>query len=139
MDANNKQVPIADNELKEKNPDLYHVARNKGTEMPFTGKYVDEKREGMYKCAVCGQVLFHSDAKMNSHSGPSGLQGWPSFDQAIPGSIEYREDDSAGMHRTEVVCSNCKAHLGHLFDDESSPTGKHLCINSVCLDLEEKK
>lgn len=126
-------------EIKNKlSEEEYEVLRMKGTEAPFTGKYVDENSAGIYKCKVCGQVLFDHTAKMNSHEGPVGLQGWPSFSEAVPGSIEYRPDDSHGMQRTEVVCSNCKSHLGHLFDDDHSATGKHLCINSVCLDLEKK-
>lgn len=114
-------------------PEQYKVLREKGTEAPFSGKYVDEKREGMYKCAACGQELFSSETKFDSGTG------WPSFDQALPGAVEFVEDDSHGMHRTEVVCSNCKSHLGHVFDDGPTSTGKRHCINSVCLELEEKK
>lgn len=123
-----------DNEL---DPLLKKVARDKGTEAPFSGKYVHEKSAGTYKCAVCGNQLFSSDTKFDSTL--PGLQGWPSFDQAIPGSIEQRPDDTDGMHRTEVVCAHCKAHLGHVFEDaEDAKTGKHYCINSVCLELEKK-
>jgi peptide-methionine (R)-S-oxide reductase len=121
-------------ELKNKlTPEQYAVLREKGTEAPFTGKYVNEKRGGMYKCVACGQELFASDTKFDSGTG------WPSFDDAIPGSVELVTDDSHGMHRTEVVCSNCKSHLGHIFEDgPKETTGKRYCINSVCLDLEEK-
>lgn len=125
-------------ELKKNNPALYNVAMEGGTEAPFSGKYVKEAAAGMYTCAVCGNQLFKSDAKFESKG--SGLAGWPSFDDAIPGSVEFRPDDSLGMHRTEVVCKNCGSHLGHLFDDPSEgKTGKHFCINSVCLNLQKEK
>jgi peptide-methionine (R)-S-oxide reductase len=124
-------------QLKRENPELYRIARENGTEAPFSGKYLNENAKGMYKCAVCGQTLFKSDTKFES-SAP-GLAGWPSFDEAIPESVEYIEDNSYGMHRTEVVCSKCKSHLGHLFDDKESKTGKHFCMNGVCLDLEKDK
>lgn len=110
----------------------YHVLREKGTERPFTGKYVNEKSKGTYMCKVCGQELFSSDAKFDSGTG------WPSFDQALPGAVEYHDDSSHGMRRTEVVCSNCKSHLGHVFDDGPETTGKRYCLNSVCLDLVKK-
>jgi peptide-methionine (R)-S-oxide reductase len=122
-------------EIKKKlTPEEYKVLREKGTEMPFTGKYVNEKREGMYKCKVCGNALFASDAKFDSGTG------WPSFDQALPGAIKYETDDSLGVPRTEVLCANCGSHLGHVFDDgPAETTGKRYCLNSVCLELEEKK
>lgn len=123
------------NNLKISNPELYRVAFEKGTEAPFSGSLLKETAEGTYNCAVCGNALFKSDAKF--HSGMPGTAGWPSFDEALPGSVEYLHDDSHGMNRTEVVCSNCKAHLGHLFDDSESKTGKHFCMNSVCLDLKK--
>ncbi len=123
-----------EDELKQKlTPEQYKVLREKSTEAPFSGKYVNEKREGMYKCAACGQTLFASDTKFDSGTG------WPSFDDAIPGSVEFVEDTTYGMHRTEVVCSKCKSHLGHVFDDGPTEKGKRYCINSVCLDLEEGK
>lgn len=123
-------------ELKAKlTPEEYKVLREKGTEAPFSGKYVHTSEQGMYTCKVCGQVLFSSDAKLDSTKGPEGLQGWPSFDQALPGAVKYEHDDAYGMNRTEVVCSRCGSHLGHIFDDPNEATGKHFCINSVCLDL----
>lgn len=122
-----------DEELKKENPDLYKVAREKGTEPAFSGKYYKHDENGMYSCAICGNPLFPSTAKF--HSDLPGLAGWPSFDDAIPGSVEFKEDDSYGMHRTEVVCANCKSHLGHFFDDEQAKTGKHYCLNSVCLEF----
>ncbi len=129
-------LPNEDEFRKKLTPEQYEVLRKGGTEAPFSGKYFNEKAKGMYKCAACGNVLFPSDAKFESSM--QGLAGWPSFDQALPGAIEFREDLSHGMKRTEVVCANCGSHLGHIFDDPESKTGKHLCINSVCLDLEKE-
>ncbi len=124
-------------ELKNKlTPEEYRVTQEKGTEMPFSGQYYNETASGMYNCKVCGSPLFSSNAKFDS-SLP-GLAGWPSFDQAIPGSVEYLEDNSMGMHRTEVVCAKCKSHLGHIFDDPEAKTGKHFCMNSCALDLEKE-
>ena len=121
-------------EIKKKlTPEEYTVLREKGTEAPFSGKLLHDDRDGMYKCKVCGNDLFKSDAKFDSGTG------WPSFDEAIVGAVKHIEDDSHGMHRTEVVCANCGSHLGHLFDDGPTKTGMRYCLNSVCLDLEEKK
>ncbi len=114
--------------------ELYHVAREKGTEAPFTGKYWNSHEKGMYKCAICGNNLFSSDTKFDSGTG------WPSFTE--PANLEnivLKEDSSNGMRRTEVECKNCGAHLGHVFDDgPKDKGGKRYCINSVCLDLEKK-
>lgn len=119
---------------EEFSPELFRVARQKGTEPPFSGKYVESHDKGMYKCAVCGAELFSSDTKFDSGTG------WPSFTEpANSENIELREDLSVGMSRTEVLCKKCGAHLGHVFDD--GPTdkgGKRYCINSVCLDLEKR-
>lgn len=122
-------------EIKKKlTPEQYAVAREKGTEAPFSGKYVHEKRDGMYTCVVCGTPLFSSDTKFDSGTG------WPSFDDALPGAVKFVEDDSHGMHRTEVVCATCGSHLGHVFDDgPAATTGKRYCLNSVCLDLKPKE
>lgn len=122
-------------ELKHKlDPMAYQVTQEKGTEPAFTGKYVHEKTDGSYHCVVCGQKLFESGTKFDSGTG------WPSFDQAIPGSVEMKSDDSAGMHRTEVVCSKCGAHLGHMFEDgPQESTGQRFCINSCALDLKPKE
>lgn len=134
---NTHDTSIDEEELKKKlSPEAYNVLRQKGTEAPFSGKYVHEKKDGMYKCVVCGSPLFDSSAKYDSSI--ASLNGWPSFDQALPGSIRFEHDDSYGMNRTEVLCTKCGSHLGHIFDDSEAKTGKHFCINSVCLDLEEK-
>lgn len=112
-------------------PEQYDVLRRAGTEPPFSGKYVQEKTPGRYACAACGAYLFSSQTKYDSGSG------WPSFyDVLSEEAVELREDTSAGMKRTEVVCRCCGSHLGHLFDDGSSETtGKRYCINSLALDL----
>ncbi len=121
----------SDNELS---PELKRVAREQGTEAPFTGKYVNEHSKGMYRCAICGNELFSSDTKFDSGTG------WPSFTEpANLKNVELREDNEGGMRRTEVVCKNCGAHLGHVFDDgPKEKGGKRYCINSVCLELEKK-
>ena len=124
-------------ELKKKlTSEEFHVTQEKGTEVPFSGKYHDEKADGTYNCKVCSNPLFLSDAKYDTSY--EWLKGWPSFDQSISGSVEYLDDDSMGMRRTEVVCSKCKSHLGHIFDDMEAKTGKHFCMNSCALDLEKK-
>lgn len=110
----------------------YKVLREKGTEPPFSGEFLDHEAEGVYNCVACGNELFKSDTKYESTI--PGLIGWPSFAEVIDsGSIELKDDNTLGIKRTEVVCSKCGGHLGHLFDDETSPNGKHYCINSVCL------
>ena len=120
-------------------PEQYKVLRQKGTEAPFSGELTDNTEPGVYKCAACGAVLFKSDAKHESKT--PGLQGWPSFaDVAETGAVKLEADDALGMHRTEVTCANCGGHLGHLFDGvDDTPTGKHYCINSVCLAFEPEK
>ncbi len=118
-----------EDELKKKlTPEQYHVLREKGTEMPFSGKYVHEKADGTYACVVCDTPLFSSKAKFDSGTG------WPSFDEALPGAVKLQED-ADGSGRTEVVCTTCGSHLGHLFNDGPTKTGMRYCLNSVCLDL----
>lgn len=115
-------------------PEQYHVLREKGTETPFTGKLLHEKRSGDFVCAACGQVVFKSDTKFDSGSG------WPSFyDPANTEAVKLVEDTSHGMHRVEVTCANCGGHLGHVFNDAvDQPTGMRFCINSAALDFNEK-
>lgn len=130
-------IPPNEEDFKKKlTPEQYKVLREKGTEAPFSGRFYKENPEGTYTCKACGAPLFPSTAKF--HSDMAGLRGWPSFDEALLGAIETKTDTSMGMHRIEVVCNNCKSHLGHLFDDAESKTGKHLCVNSICLDIKEK-
>ncbi|WP_333793173.1 peptide-methionine (R)-S-oxide reductase MsrB [Hyphomicrobium sp.] len=109
-------------------PEQYQVLRKGGTERPFTGEHLNTHAPGTFACAACGAELFSSDTKFESGCG------WPSFDQALPGSIEYHRDTTHGMVRTEVRCASCGSHLGHVFDDGPTETGKRYCINSVCLD-----
>ncbi|HEX7457994.1 MAG TPA: peptide-methionine (R)-S-oxide reductase MsrB [Ginsengibacter sp.] len=130
-----KPVEISDEEWKNILPkDVYHIAREKGTERPFTGKYNKHDEPGTYYCAVCGNPLFKSDGKFNSSCG------WPSFFEPITkDSIIYLPDNSYGMKRTEVECGRCKSHLGHVFEDGPPPAGLRYCINSVVLDFEKKE
>lgn len=130
---------LTDEEWRQRlTPEQYRVLRGKGTELPGSGALLHNDRTGAYMCAACGATLFSSDAKYES--AVPGLMGWPSFaDPAGNDAVELRPDNSYGMHRTEVVCRNCGGHLGHLFDDATSPTNKHYCINSCALDFRPKQ
>ena len=130
---------MSDDAYKDKlTAEQYHILREKGTEAPGSGQYVDFYEDGSYHCAACGQLLFTSDTKFES-SMP-GLIGWPAFSAAAEqGAVKLQDDNSLGVQRTEVVCAKCGSHLGHLFeDDPSSATGQHYCINSAALNFENK-
>ncbi len=129
------KVNVTNEEWKKILPgDVYHIAREKGTERPYTSKYEEFDEIGTYYCAVCGNALFRSDTKFESGCG------WPSFYEPISkGSIIYEADNAYGMRRTEVMCGRCHSHLGHVFDDGPKPTGLRYCINGVVLDFEKAK
>ena len=131
--TDNSKVVLKDDEWKNiLSPDVYYIARQKGTERPYTSKFETSKEVGTYYCAACGNPLFKSDTKFDSGCG------WPSFYEAISkSSIIYIPDNTLGMKRTEVECGRCKAHLGHVFEDGPPPTGLRYCINGVVLDFEK--
>lgn len=131
---NEKPIQKTEEEWKKVlTPEQYRVLREKGTEAPFSGKIFKSSKNGFFVCAACGNPLFSSDAKFESDTG------WPSFDQALPGAVMEKPDTSYGMVRTEITCSKCNSHLGHLFMDGPTETKKRYCLNSVCLELEEEQ
>ena len=116
---------------RELTPEQYRIVRQKGTERPFSGEYVEEHADGTYRCVACGEALFTSDTKYDSGSG------WPSFHSPVsPDVVEEHEDRSHGMRRIEITCSRCGAHLGHVFPDGPRPTGLRYCVNSASLRLD---
>jgi peptide-methionine (R)-S-oxide reductase len=132
-DAVPARVEKTDSEWREQlTPDQYDVLRRKGTERPFTGAFVHEKRDGTYRCAGCGAELFSSQTKFESGTG------WPSFTEpADRANVEFVDDHSFGMHRTEVNCAACGGHLGHVFPDGPGANGERYCINSCSLEFDE--
>jgi peptide-methionine (R)-S-oxide reductase len=130
-DDKSRKIEKNDSEWREKlTPEQYAVTREAGTERAFTGPWVNEHRDGIYKCVCCGAPLFRSETKYESGSG------WPSFYEPIDkGAVEEHADDSHNMRRTEVVCATCDAHLGHVFPDGPRPTGLRYCMNGTALDF----
>ena len=114
-------------------PFFFKILREKGTELPFTGKFNDHFKEGTYVCKGCATPLYKSESKFDSHCG------WPSYDSAIEGSLELIADSSAGMLRTEIICSNCGGHQGHVFNDGPTHTGLRYCVNSASVDFVSKE
>ncbi|SEA61078.1 peptide-methionine (R)-S-oxide reductase MsrB [Bizionia paragorgiae] len=130
---NNYKVNKTDAEWKAQlTEEEYRILREKGTERPHSGEYNLVFDDGIYRCAGCDQQLFESSSKFDAHCG------WPSFDDAIPGSVKNILDKSHGMLRTEIVCSNCGGHLGHVFNDGPTATGTRFCVNSVSVRLDKK-
>jgi peptide-methionine (R)-S-oxide reductase len=130
--SNPKSYPLERSEEEWKNQldeQSFRVLREKGTEYPFTGEYNDHFEKGIYSCKGCGKPLFRSKNKFDSSCG------WPSYDEALPGAIEYIKDNSHGMLRTEILCAHCGGHQGHVFNDGPTATGLRYCVNSASIDF----
>jgi len=130
--SNPKSYPLERSEEEWKNQldeQSYRILIEKGTEYPFTGEYNDHFEKGIYCCKGCGTPLYHSENKFDSSCG------WPSYDEALPGAIEYIKDNSHGMLRTEIVCAHCGGHQGHVFNDGPTATGLRYCVNSASIDF----
>lgn len=129
--SNNKSITSEEYWKTKLSEEEYHVLRQKGTERPHTGEYNIHSKNGTYSCKGCDTPLFESSQKFEAHCG------WPSFDKAIEGKITYIKDNSHGMIRTEIICTNCNGHLGHVFDDGPTETGVRYCVNSISLNFQE--
>lgn len=130
-----KRYPLQKSEaewLEELGEEKFNILRNKGTERPFTGTYNLHFKKGTYHCAGCNTKLFESQAKFDSGCG------WPSFDESIDGTVEYVKDTSYGMMRIEILCANCGGHLGHVFNDGPTETGRRYCVNSLSIEFDKK-
>jgi peptide-methionine (R)-S-oxide reductase len=124
---------MTDQEWQEKlSEEEYRILREKGTEPPHSGKYNTHFQDGKYHCKGCGALLFDSTSKFESNCG------WPSFDSSVEGAIEYKKDSSFGMMRVEILCSNCGGHIGHIFDDGPTETGKRYCVNSLSINFKNQ-
>ena len=133
--SDSKNFPVSKSEADWKKllkPDEFHILREKGTELPFSGKYNNHFEKGVYKCKGCNAPLYRSENKFDSHCG------WPSYDMAIPGAIEYIKDSSRGMQRIEIVCAQCGGHQGHVFNDGPTLSGKRYCVNSASIKFSEE-
>ena len=128
------QIEKTEAEWKEQlGEERYRILRQKGTEHPHTGAYNIHNEKGTYCCGACGEQLFESNSKFDAHCG------WPSFDEAIPGKVKNVLDKTHGMIRTEIVCTTCGGHLGHVFNDGPTPTGERFCVNSLSVDFKKEQ